>query len=106
MVGGGIWQPDPELLSTIRHRIIEKPAEWKKVRTKVSEHGDTLKRPPAGFDPAHPLIDDIKRKSFTGGTSLSDKQVLSSDFMNTFIKSCKDIAPLMKFLAAAGGSSW
>jgi uncharacterized protein (TIGR02453 family) len=105
-IGGGIWQPDPELLSNIRHRIIEKPAEWKKVRAKVSEHGDTLKRPPAGFDPAHPMIDDIKRKSFTGGTSLSDKQVLSSDFMTTFIKSCKDIEPLMKFLAGAAGSTW
>src|SRR5437870_4211940 len=66
MVGGGIWQPEPELLSNIRHRIIEKPAEWKKVASKVSEHGDSLKRPPAGFDPAHPLIEDIKRKSFTG----------------------------------------
>jgi uncharacterized protein (TIGR02453 family) len=106
MVGGGIWQPHPELLSTIRHRIIEKPEDWKKVRTKVGEDGDSLKRPPAGFDPAHPLIDDIKRKSFTGGARLSDKQVLSSDFMNTFIKSCKDIEPLMRFLARATGSTW
>lgn len=105
-IGGGIWQPDPELLSNIRHRIVEKPADWKKVASKISEHGDSLKRPPAGFDPAHPLIEDIKRKSFTGGAILSDKQVLSSDFMNTFIKSCKDIEPLMKFLAAAAGSAW
>jgi uncharacterized protein (TIGR02453 family) len=105
-IGGGIWQPDPELLSNIRHRIIEKPGDWKKGRAKVGEHGDSLKRAPTGFDPAHPLIDDIKRKSFTGGTPLSDKQVLSSDFMNTFIKSCKEIEPLMKFLAAAAGSTW
>jgi len=52
------------------------------------------------------LIEDIKRKSFTGGASFSDKQVMSADLMNAFIKSCKDIEPLMKFLAAAGGSSW
>ncbi len=76
------------------------------MRAQVSEHGDTLKRPPAGFDPAHPLIEDIKRKSFTGGSGVTDKQVVSGDFMNVFINACKDIAPLMKFLAAAGGSSW
>ena len=85
---------------------MEKPAEWKKVRAKISEHGDSLKRPPAGFDPAHPLIDDIKRKSFTGGTSLSNKQVLSSDFMSTFIGAYKDIEPLIKFLAGAAGTPW
>jgi len=52
------------------------------------------------------MIDDIKRKSFTTGVKITNKQVLADDFMKTFIGACREIAPLMKFLATAADVSW
>ena len=106
LVGGGMWMPDADILARIRTRIVDKPAEWKKARTHLDEEGDALKRPPQGFDPDHPMIEDIKRKSFTGGTMLTDKKVVAADFMDTFIGESREIAPLVRFLAAAAGVPW
>ena len=52
------------------------------------------------------LIDDIKRKSFTAGVRLTDAQVASANLMETFIRGCKEIGPLMRFLAASTGVPW
>src|SRR5579872_215577 len=69
--GGGMWMPEPEALAKIRDSIVKKPAAWKAVkadrkfaRTFDEVDGAALSRPPRGFDPEHPLIEDIKRKSF------------------------------------------
>ena len=89
-----MWNPEPKVLDEIRTRIADKPAEWKKARGNLSHGEDALKRPPRGFDPDHPMIEDIKRKSFTTGAKLTNKQVLADDFMSTFIAECRNIAPL------------
>lgn len=52
------------------------------------------------------MIGDIKRKSFTSSVRLTQKQVIGPDFMKTFLRSCEQIAPLMKFLASAVGVRW
>jgi len=105
-VAGGMWMPEPDVLQKIRERIAAKPADWKKISVKLDHGENALKRPPRGFDPDHPMIEDIKRKSFTGSTRLTNKQVLADDFMKTFIGACKEIEPLMKFLAASAGVRW
>ena len=70
MFGGGIWRAPGPALSKIREFIVDNPAEWSKIRTSKSLRdrggiqGDGLKRPPRGFDPEHPHIEDLKRKSF------------------------------------------
>ena len=96
----------PKVLDEIRNRIVDKPAEWKRARVNLSHPEDALKRPPRGFDPDHPMIEDIKQKSFTTGVKITNKQVLADDFMKTFIGACREIAPLMKFLATAADVSW
>lgn len=105
-VAGGIWMPDAQTLQMIRQRIADRPAEWKKARRSLDHEEQALKRPPRGFAPDHPMIEDIKRKSFTSSTRLSDKQVLGPGLMKTFLGACKEISPLMKFLAAAVGARW
>jgi uncharacterized protein (TIGR02453 family) len=105
-VAGGMWMPEAQALEAIRRRIAERSGEWKKARGALDEHDGTLKRPPRGFDPGHPMIDDIKRKSFTSSSRLTQKQVLADDFMTTFTRACKQIEPLMKFLASATGVPW
>jgi len=101
-----MWMPEPEVLQAIRQRIADKPSEWSKARGKLDHSEETLKRPPRGFDADHPMIEDIKRKSFTGSVRLTDKQVTSTTFMATFVKDCERISPLMTFLASAAGVPW
>lgn len=105
-VAGGMWMPEPEVLQSIRQRIADEPAEWSKARGKLDHSEETLKRPPRGFDADHPMIEDIKRKSFTGSVRLTDKQVTSTTFMGTFVRDCERISPLMRFLASASGVQW
>lgn len=106
-VGGGMWMPDSSHTKMIRDRIVGKPNEWKKARKVFTPHDEyRLKRPPRGYDPDHPLIEDLKNKSFTGGTRLTQKEVCSPHFMKTFIEGCKEVTPLIEFLAKAVKAPW
>ena len=106
MVAGGMWMPEPGSLQAIRERISSHAAEWTKARGRLDPAGDALKRPPRGFAPDEPMIEDIKRKSFTASVPLADAQVTSTDLMRTFIRNCRGIAPLMRFLAGSTGAPW
>ncbi len=105
-VAGGMWMPEPAALQRIRERIVERPSDWRKVRGTLNPSEDALKRPPRGFDAGHPMIEDIKRKSFTASVPLTDAQMQRSDLPKVFVRSCEKISPLMRFLAAAVGASW
>jgi len=68
-----------------------------------SLEGDKLVRPPKGYDPDHPLIEDLKRKDVLAMTPLSEADACSPDFMSTFVRTCKASAPLIRFLTEAIG---
>ena len=105
-IAGGMWMPEAKALQMIREHIADKPEVWKKARQGL-EHGEaSLKRPPRGFDATHPMIEDIKRRSFTSSMKLTHKQVLAADFMDTFIDGCRRISPLMRFLAESVSVPW
>ena len=110
--GCGIWKPDSETVYKIRSRIINHPEEWKKSSRnsafidKFNLSGDSLKRPPRGFDPEHPLIDDLKRKDYIGSVELNEKIVCQDDFIDYYIDLCKKAAPFMKFLTDSIGLAW
>ena len=105
-LAGGMWMPDPPILQSIRERISAKPAEWRKAKGKLDHPEDTLKRPPRGFDADDPMIEDIKRKSFTGSVRLTDGQVQGPDLVKTVVGDCRELAPLMRFLSTAAGVTW
>jgi uncharacterized protein (TIGR02453 family) len=109
-VGLGIWMPDGPATRKIREAIAEDPAGWKKAAygkrfTDVFSLGDEegLKQPPRGFDPDHPYVEDLKRKSFTAGAKLTQKQVTSPGFIDEYFKMCKRGSPFMAFLCEALG---
>lgn len=61
-IGAGIWRPATPVLNCIRTAIIERPANWEKVAgdKKLLKRfgkieGESLKRPPRGYDADHPL---------------------------------------------------
>ena len=107
--GLGIWRPDTATAGKIRTYIAEEPTKWKRatqgkrVTDALTLEGDSLKRPPKGFDPDHPLIEDLKRKDFIASTRISQKVVTSADFMDEWEKICKAGSPFMRFLCEAVG---
>ncbi len=106
-VGAGMWHPDPLTLNNVRTAIVKKPEAWKRVLdSKLEVEGDSLKRPPKGFDPNHQFIEDLKRKDFTAGRAFKDSQITSSKFADDFLKVSKSMNPLNEFIADALGLPW
>ena len=106
--GGGVWMAEPDGLSKIRHAIADNSKDWKKLKGDKlfsqwlnGVEGDTLARPPKGFDPVHPHISDIKRKSFYAMHTSTPKVAQSSSLVDEVENTLKAAKPLMKFLCAA-----
>ena len=103
-LGAGMWHPSADGLRAIREAIVKDPPGWKRAQRSGIAHGETaLKRPPRGFDPDHPLIEDLKRTSFTTGVPFTERQACSPRFAALFVQACRREAPLMRFLARALG---
>ncbi len=106
-VGAGIWRPDTRTAGKIRRAIDADPGGWKKAlggkrfRAEFELSGDSLKRPPSGFDKQHPLLEDLKRKDFIAVRKLSRGEVTAPDFTRSFAAHCRTAAPLVRFLCAA-----
>ncbi|MCI4330810.1 MAG: DUF2461 domain-containing protein [Thermoplasmata archaeon] len=106
-VYAGMWQPEKAMLDQIRHSIVDRTPEWRKVRASVPEvEGESLKRPPPGFDPDHPFVSDLKRKGFTSGLPMKDSEVIAPGFEDRFVAQCKSLDPLNRFLARAVGAAY
>jgi uncharacterized protein (TIGR02453 family) len=108
-IGVGMWRPDTDPLRQIRERIAARPAEWKRaIGTIVFKRhfnlgGESLQRPPRGFDKEHPLIDDIKRKSFIAIRNMPVADCLKPQFQRTVETAFKQATPYMDFLCSAVG---
>jgi len=108
-VGVGMWRPESEPLRNIRERIANQPGDWKRAtgdatfRRHFSLGGESLTRPPRGFDKDHELIDDIKRKSFIAFKNLDRDDCLSPQFQRRVEILFKAADPFMHFLCKAVG---
>jgi uncharacterized protein (TIGR02453 family) len=100
----GMWRPDAQALDKVRQRIAESPDEWLSARDDASFRaaweviGDALKRPPKGYEPDHPMIEDIKRKEFLGLRDLGLKELYRPDLVDRVADSYAASKPFMKFL--------
>ncbi len=108
-VGGGIWQPEPTALKKIRSAIAADGKSWQKATAKralgmgCGMIGESLKRPPPGFDASHPFIEDIKRKDFGLSVPLDDKRVAQAGFVEVVLDGFRATAPFLAFLSDAVG---
>jgi uncharacterized protein (TIGR02453 family) len=106
-VGVGIWHPEAPLAKKIREHMIEKPDGWtkatggKRFRDRLELGGDSLKRPPRGIDPEHPLIEDLKRKDFIASATLPQATVLEPGFIREFSTICSAGSPFVKYICEA-----
>lgn len=105
--GGGIWHGQPDTVKKVREFLADNPAAWKKaVRGKAfaslfEQGGESLTRPPRGFDPNHELIDDIKRKDFVAHRNFNDAMATSAELHPFLVESIKGLAPMIDYLCAA-----
>ncbi|MGH8597349.1 MAG: DUF2461 family protein, partial [Gammaproteobacteria bacterium] len=105
----GLWHPEPAMLAGIRDAIVERSKEWKAARDaaafkRVYElSGASLARSPRGYDPEHPMAQDIRRKDFIATCAIEDDELLRPDFVARIAKRFDAATPLMKFLCRAVG---
>lgn len=111
-VGMGIWHPDGPTLKRIREAIRGDSSGWKRASTSAAFRrrlrlwGDSLKTAPRGFDPDHPLIEDIKRKDFVAIAEVSDAQVVGSGFPRRFAETCAAGGGFVRWLCGAVGVAY
>jgi uncharacterized protein (TIGR02453 family) len=110
-MAAGMWHPEPQTLARVRDAIVADPKRWRRVRERGvalddGQEGDRLKRPPRGYDPEDPFVEDLKRKSITAHTPFTEAQACRRDFLVRFAKACREKAPLMEFLTAAVRLPW
>jgi uncharacterized protein (TIGR02453 family) len=103
-LGGGIWMPDPETLRPIRAAIARQDYRWLELRKTlpISEE-DKLKRPPKDHDSHHPLVEDLKLKSFIATFSLSEEEVCSVKLLDKVSKAFEKTNRLNVFLCQVLG---
>lgn len=103
----GLWRPDADALARIRDAIVSDPAAWKRIvasrsfRERVALEGDSLSRAPRGYDPAHPLADDLRRKDFVGTVGFSQREACSAGFLDRVAGAFGACGPLVRFLTQA-----
>lgn len=112
-VGAGIWMPPAPQLKSVRDRIAKDTAAWRRIVTAkpfVGVFGGlsddpayTLKRPPKGYDPGHPAIEDLKRTSFVFGHTVAQARARKAGFIDEVEEAYRAAAPAMRFLCTALG---
>jgi len=109
-IGGGIWQPEPDLLSRVRQEIDYNGSEFNKILNKKSFvdlfgklSGDTLVRPPKGYDADNPNIVLLKLKQYIVSRNFSDEMVTSKHFVTELCTCYEEALPFFHFFDVVKG---
>lgn len=106
-LGAGIWHPSSTALKRIRSYLVNNPTSWMSA-TRGPDFsgvyqlgGNRLTRPPQGYDPAHPLIDDLKRKDFIADRAVRNDFFTQSDLIRRTVAYYTPLIPLVDWLCGA-----
>ncbi len=108
----GCWHPDSAALGRIRDLIVEKPELWFSARdhkdftAQWTLSGDSLTRPPRGYNANHPAIEDLKRKDFIGFAPLTLTEVTGQGLVKLAGARFSAAVPLMRFLCDSLGAPY
>jgi len=108
-IAGGIYRPEPEKLSAIRQEMDYNEKEFLGIINQTDfkkNYGDldpfdSLKTAPKGYPKDHPMIKYLRMRSLIAVHKLSDKQVLSPDFMKNTVKALSALNPFHQFILRA-----
>jgi len=105
--GGGIWRPPAKQLGLIREFIADNPSAWEKLvkssafRKLGGIQGDSLKRPPRGYDPDARHLEDLKRKSFFLMANADAELALTPKLVTESARVFSTVAKLNHFITDA-----
>lgn len=109
MVGGGVYQPMPEVMQKVRQEIdyngekirsiIDHP-DFKKILGEPYGE-DRLKTAPKGYPKDHPNLDLLQLKHYVFMNKVTDKQATSKSFSDQIVKTYKTLYPFNQFLQEA-----
>jgi uncharacterized protein (TIGR02453 family) len=109
--GGGLYHPSAPRLAAWRNAVVndrEGAHAALDDPTFIAAYGTvdadaTLKRAPAGFDPADPDVELLKLKDVVFGHPLSDAEVFTTDLPKRIASDLAASLPVMRYLAALPG---
>lgn len=108
-VAGGMWMPDAASLGQVRAHIVEHADAWKRAlgarpfRERATLMDDQLTRAPRGYDPEHPMIEHLRRKSHVASVALDESDACGPAFLDRVEEACRVIAPLVRLTTEALG---
>ena len=108
-LGCGMWRPDKEALGAVRQSILDEPKGWKrqrdakKFRAVWDLGGDSLKRAPRGYDPEHPLIEDLKRTDHIAFLELPERALADPGFVGKVAENFRLARNYLRWQAQAIG---
>jgi uncharacterized protein (TIGR02453 family) len=111
-MAAGIWHPDTKTLTRIRDAIVDDPDGWAGLKAEVTSvagfdfFGESLKRPPRGYDKDFVHIEDLKRKDVGVWTKVDPADTTADDFLDRFTDLCRAAAPVNAFVCKAIGQPW
>ena len=106
-LGVGMWHPDPKTLSVVRNFIVDNPVAWKRARDNntfrkhFSLGGESLSRPPRGYDKDHPHIEDLKRKDFIAAKEMTHQFLYDGNVVKEVLVAFKAATPFIRFSCEA-----
>lgn len=105
-IAAGIWHPESKALNAIRTCIDENPNGYKKALQALQSHGfnmdgDSLTRPPKGFDKNHPMLAELKRKDFIAVKNIAFEELCRQDAIRFCAEQFAHCTPLMAYLCFA-----
>lgn len=109
-LGSGSYRPDSGPLRQIRQRIVERPDAWSAIIQAPAfvetwrQGGESLQRPPRGFDKEHPLVEELKRKSFIAVHDLTVDEVLEPGLPERLAAKLQPTHAYLRFLCEAWGA--
>jgi uncharacterized protein (TIGR02453 family) len=106
-VAAGMWRPDAPSLARVRELIAERPGDWQKARdarpfkAAFELGGESLKRPPKGFVPGAPHLQDLRRKDFIASANVATGELGQPQLVDVVAELYARATPFMRFLCRA-----
>jgi uncharacterized protein (TIGR02453 family) len=104
-VGGGKWQPPPDILKAIRYEIYNNVDEFKSIIRDKSfklQFGDMIpekiQRPPKDFPSDFVDVELLKYKSYIVGSNIQDSILTNDNLLSHVSETFKIMHPFINFL--------
>jgi uncharacterized protein (TIGR02453 family) len=104
-IGGGLYMPLPEDLSTVRQKIATDTTAFQKIIARRqfrnlfgSVSGERLSRVPRGFPADHRAAEYLKYKQFLVGRRLPASAATTASFYRNVVETFRVMTPFIRFL--------